>query len=285
MRRSLVIAISPLVGVTALALASACGIPSPSKSTTTGAETGDDAAPVATIADGDDDHEDDDADSARCDAQIAALAPFVTHPAGGCSVVLRLHHETLELLGYQSTCAPYGDTRLDESQARDLTQCCASAGTPLDPPDPANDDDDDQPWVFHATPDTPEELGAVAVVSTHIAALVFEATIARDGVGGIVHPDPWYEPSALGAGCGMVPMPEALRSHDLVEGGAIAEDRLSAVWGVVGSTAVPFAMAVVGEPRRAAVLRYPRRVDAFDPSTAEYVVVIEGGLPREPTPD
>jgi hypothetical protein len=278
MRRSMTIAMHALAHGSVLALA-ACGIPSPSMSSTTGAETGDDAGTS-------DDGDHGDTQTSHCEAEIAVLAPFVTHPEGGCSVVLRLHHETLALLGYQSTCAPYSDTRLDESQARALTHCCKSAGAPLDATTDQEPDDLD-PWVLYAMPAMSDDLGGVAVVSNHVAELSFEGTIARgsDGEGGIVHPDTWYEPNALGSGCGTVPIPEGLRSYDLVEGGAIAEDRLGEVWSVVGSTALLFAMSVVGEPQRAAVLRYPRRVDAFDPSTAEYVVVIEGGIPRDAIPD
>jgi hypothetical protein len=251
-----------------LLLATACGIPSPSNST--GTTTGETAAEEAGLDVGS--GEGGGIDPMQCEAEIAALAPFVTRTDGGCSVVVRVHHETRALLGYQSTCSALRDELLDESQARALTDCCAGAGTALDSLA------DQGLWVFHAAPGDAGEPGHVAIVSSNVGARIFEATIARaDGSGEIVVPEAWVEPDGLGETCGAVPMPE-LASWDLVEGGRVADDRLSAVWRVVGSTALPFAMGVVGEPRRAAVLRYPRRVDSFEPSTAEYLVVIEGGV-------
>lgn len=260
--------------MTAVTTATACGIPRPSQSSTTGAETGDvtdDAAPseVPDLGAGD----------PLCEAEIAALAPQVTQPGGGCSVVMRLDHETLDPIAFRSFCAPYEDTWIDEADARALTECCGSDGTLLSPPD------EQQLWVFHAMPS--DDLGRVAVVSSDAARRLLEATIAwGEGTGEIVFPadDAWLDPSALGSGCGAVPMPE-LRSHDLAAGGAITDDRLEDIWSVVGSTALPLAMSTVGQPKRALVLGYPRTMGPFDASTAEVVVVLEGGIPRNPPPN
>jgi subtilisin family serine protease len=250
-----------------LLLATACGVPSPSNTTTT---TGETAAEEAGLDVGSGDGGG--TDPMQCEAEVAALAPFVTRPDGGCSVVVRVHHETLALLGYQPTCSALRDEPLEESEARELTDCCASTGTALDSPA------DQGLWVFHAASGDAGEPGHVAIVSSNVGARIFEATIARgDGNGEIVFPEAWVEPDGLGESCGAVPMPE-LVSWDLVEGSRVADDRLREVWRVVGTTALPFAMGVVGEPRRAAVLRYARRVDSFEPSTAEYLVVIEGGI-------
>ena len=274
MRRSASIPIRPFaLGL----LLTACGAPSPSNTTTTTGETDADDASLDESTSGDDG---DGLEPMQCEADAAALAPFVTRPDGGCSVLVRVDHETLELLGYQPTCSALRDALLDEAQARELTDCCTSAGTALDSPE------DQGLWVFHAPPDDAEAPGHVAIVSSNVGARLFEASIVRgEGQGEIAFPETWIEPEGLGS-CGLVPMPE-LASWDLVEGGPVAEERLREVWDVVGSTALPFAMGVVGQPRQAAVLRYPRRLDAgaaFDPSTAEYVVIIEGGIDDEGNP-
>jgi len=275
---------------TALILTAGCGIPAPSESTTV---TGDTEVDVPTDGlDDDDDGEptigldtdgldtdglDTDGGDVLCQLEIAALTPLVTEPEGGCSVIVRLDHDTLEVLGYRSFCAPYRDLWLDEQAARDLTECCSMAGTVLNLPS------ETELWVFYVTPG---DFGDVAVVSNHVVQRVFEASIVWDGMGEIVFPGVWTEPGALGSDCGTTPMPDSLRSYDLVEGGTIAEDDLGEVWTVVGSSALPFAMNEQGRPLRAAVLRYPRTVGVFDPTTAEYVVVLEGGIPREdPTTD
>lgn len=258
-----------------------CGIPSPSNTTTTG-ETDDDGDDDGDgNADPDDDEDDDGGDDdglAPCSAAVAALTPFVTRPDGGCSVVLRVHHETLALLGYHATCAEAPAPTLDEAQARALTECCTSAGTALEPAAGSG------PWVLHAAPGTaPDELGGVAVVSRLVAERVLEATIGRgEDTGAIVFPESWVDDtSVLGEGCGTVAMPE-LVGQDLVEGGALAAERMEAVWGVAGTTALPLAMSVMSELQRVVVIRWPRRIDiddagAFEPSTAEYLVVLEGG--------
>jgi hypothetical protein len=257
-----------------LVLLAACGAPSlvNSSGTTTGETDAD------LDADDDDDGLEDDDGATACETEVAALIPSVTRPDGTCSVLVRVHHETLTLLGYQPMCAELPDDALDEPQARALTDCCASAGTALPPAD------DWAPWGFHAAP-TEDEPGHAAIVSSHVGARVFEATIGRGEVSGeIAFPEAWVEGTSLRPGCDPVPMPE-LASHDLVEGGGVADERLRGVWSVVGSTALPLAMGVAGEPLRATVLRWPRRVDEFDPTSAEYLVVIEIGATDGPAPE
>ena len=188
----------------------------------------------------------------------------MTQDEGGCSVVVRLDHDTLDLLGYHAHCAPYVDTFLDEDGARALTDCCSEGGTRL------NGNDDEYLWVFYVSPG---DFGDVAVVTNHIVRRVFEATIIWSGTGDIQFPGEWEEPAALGADCGMAEMP-ATATYDLVESGEIDAKTVAAVWDVVGSTALPFAMQTL---QRMAILRYPRSVGVFNPATAEYVVILEGG--------
>lgn len=282
MRRLLPISTHPFV--LGVLLTAACGVPSPANSTgtTTGETAAEEAGMDEASGDGNGIGEDEvGMNPMQCADEIAALAPFVSRPDGGCSVVVRVSHETLEPLGYQTTCSPTPDAPLDEMQARALTDCCKHAGTALDVPA------DQDLWVLYMAPPDPAHAGRVALVTSNVSARIFEASIGHGHApGDITFPDEWLEPAGLGLACGGVPMPP-LASWDLGNGGApLPEDRLRAVWDVVGSTAVPFAMSTVGEPRHAAVLLYPRRVDpagTFDPSAAEYLVVIEGGIGDQPT--
>jgi hypothetical protein len=247
----------------------ACGAPSLSNNTTTIGDTDAEEAGVDAGSEEDDGIATDD-DGVQCESEIAALIPLVAESEGGCSVLVRVHHETLMILGYQSTCTEPRDEALDEAQARALTECCASAGTAVETPEGMG------PWVFHAEP-AEGELGHAAIVSSHIGALVFEATIGRgEAPGDITFPEAWVEAQGLGESCGSTPELE-LSSYDLVEGGVVDDARLREVWSVVGSTALPIAMSVAGELQRVVVVRYPRTVSDFDASTAEYMVVIESG--------
>lgn len=265
----------------------ACGVPSPSNSTgtTTGETDAEEAGMDEASGDGNGlGDEEVGVDPTQCESEIAALAPFVSRPDGGCSVVVRVSDETLEPLGYQTTCSATPDAPLDETQARALSECCKHAGTALGSPA------DQDLWVLYMPPPDEQHVGRVSVVSSNVSARIFEGSIGRGHApGNITFPDDWIEPAGLGLACGEVPMPP-LASWDLANGGApLPEDRLREVWDVVGSTAIPFAMGVVGQPRHAAVLRYPRRLtkeaedEGFDPSTAEYVVVIEGGVGDDPS--
>lgn len=83
----------------------------------------------------------------------------MTQEEGGCSVIVRLDHDTLDLLGYHADCAPYVDTFLDEDGARALTDCCSEGGMRL------NSEDEEYLWVFHVPPG---DFGDVAVVTDHI---------------------------------------------------------------------------------------------------------------------
>ena len=207
--------------------------------------------------------------SVKCDASMGALAPDVTEEDGGCSVIVRLDHDTLDLVGYHAFCSPYVDTFLDEAGARAMTDCCTAGGMRLNPKD------DENLWVFYVPPG---DFGDTAVVTNHIVQRLFEATIIWDGAGDIQFPDDWDDPSALGSDCGAVEMPTMV-SYDLVEGGtAVDGDTIEAVWDVVGTTALPHAMQTLGDLTRVAILRYPRSVGVFDPTTAEYIVVLEGGI-------
>lgn len=267
MRRSVTISACPLALLPVLIVA--CGAPSLANNTTTTGET--DAMDVGVEAGSEeDDGIGTDDDGVRCEAEIAALIPLVGHADGGCSVLVRVHHETLMILGFQPTCTELPEAPLDEEQARALTECCASGGTAFEPPDEMG------PWVFHAEP-SDAALGHAAIVSSHVGELVFEASIGQgETPGDIVFPEAWVEAQDLGESCSATPELE-LSSYDLVEGGAIDDARLREVWSVVGSTALPLAMGAAGELQRVIVVRYPRTVDDFDASTAEYMLVIEAG--------
>ena len=270
-------------------LLAACGVPSPSNTTTTTGETDaaegqDEIGIEADEGSGDGNglteeggEGEDEGQPLDCDAEVDALVSTVTRSDGGCSVLVRVHHETRTILGYQPTCAAVPDEPLDEAQARALTECCGSTGTALAEPE------DGGPWVFWAAPGDGEP-GEVSVVSSHVGARIFEASVGQgSATGELSFPEVWAGPQGLGEGCSAVTTPDPV-SYDLVEGGSpLPAERAREVWGVVGSTALPLAMSTVGELRRIVVIRYPRTIDELDPSTAEFMVVIEAGVDEDGT--
>ncbi|HVI01694.1 MAG TPA: hypothetical protein VM869_23420, partial [Enhygromyxa sp.] len=93
----------------------------------------------------------------------------------------------------------------------------------------------------------------VTAVSNHLVVRTFEGTIVWDGAGEISYPSEWTTPLDWGFDCEAA-VPEA-QSYDLIVEPGAAIDAIELE----------------------AVLAYPRSVGAFDPSSAEYVVLLEAG--------
>jgi hypothetical protein len=67
-------------------------------------------------------------------------------------------------------------------------------------------------------------------------------------------------------------------AYDLVDGSTtIDPNTLDLVVAAVADTAVPAAMWQGGYVFETVVLRYPRSVGVFDPNSAEWVVLVNGG--------
>jgi hypothetical protein len=67
------------------------------------------------------------------------------------------------------------------------------------------------------------------------------------------------------------------RGWDLRDGSPLAATDVNEALLVIGDTAVPMAFASRGYVFHAAVLLYPRGVGGFDPATAEWIVMVNGG--------
>jgi hypothetical protein len=203
-----------------------------------------------------------------CEAATATLAAQLYAKIQAYSVVVRLDHDTLAPLGYAVVAGPYKS--LDESAARAeaTAQTGYGAGALLSGPNP------EDAWVFY---ESPGDFGGVGVVSARTGLSVLGGSIVWDGAGDLTWPKTWSPASDLASGC---PISGGLGTHrgfDLVTGDALASKDLDSALAVVATTAIPAAMWQGGYAFDAVVLRYPRTVGGFDPSTAEWIVILSGG--------
>ena len=84
-----------------------------------------------------------------------------------------------------------------------------------------------------------------------------------------------WDKSDLGSGCGPLTALAAVRGFNLV--GSEATPRFPAAADVVFATALPAAFSRWGSVLDVVILLYPRTLGAFNPSKAEYVVLLNGG--------
>jgi hypothetical protein len=207
----------------------------------------------------------------QCQTIIDTLAAEFAQPDGGCSVLVRFKFETFEPIEWTKYCAPYSDAKFTEEDARKRSECCGD-GTLLGAGEP------DQPFVFYSKP---EPEGGVTVVSNHLGERTFEATIkGMMGTGNISHPKDWKPADKLGSECAATP-PAAIGYDLSMDGAELDKKSLDAVLTAFADTAVVPALEQHGKIYRTLVLEWPQIAEPFDPAKAEYVVIVESGVPRE----
>ena len=126
-------------------------------------------------------------------------------------------------------------------------------------------------WVFLQEP---SDFGGVAAVSVRSGRTVFAGSIVWMGTGDILLPTTW-DASDLGGGCG--PPPHAFTARGFNLAGGETELRFAAAADVVVATALPAAFLQWGSLLDVVVLLYPRTLGVFDPTKAEYVVLLNAG--------
>jgi len=211
-----------------------------------------------------------DAGAASDCAAIAASIARQTQLLGTCTAVVRLDYASLKILGHAFVCGRYAAT--DEATARRTAS--ADVAFPYSSPvgegnllsGPSSRDQ----WVFLVPP---SDFGGVAAVSVHSGLTVFAGSIVWMGTGSILLPATW-ETSDLGPGCGL-PGGWSSRGFNLASGEA--PDRMGDAANVVLGTALPAGFQRWGSVLDVVVLLYPRTLGAFDPTAAEYIVLVNAG--------
>ncbi|MBZ0121321.1 MAG: hypothetical protein K8H88_30270 [Sandaracinaceae bacterium] len=207
--------------------------------------------------------------SSSCDNQIDDLATLLNIGGRACTVVVRLDYTTRDILGYHVVCGSYAS--VDEPAARSAAQSATGfggAGAMLNEPSPSDD------YVFY---ESPGDFGGAAAVSARTGQAVFGGGIVWLGHGDITHPTTWRPAAELGSGCDPSGGITTRRGWDLRGGTALSAADVDAAVSVVLGTAVPAALWRGGYVFDSVVLLYPRGVGAFDPSTAEWIVLVNGG--------
>jgi hypothetical protein len=205
-----------------------------------------------------------------CASEIAALQKEIYKtPAQSCTAVVRLDHDTLALKGFELICGKYA--KVTEAQARATAYTDSGYGQGGKMVNAANPADE---YVFY---EAPGDFGGCASVSARTGLTVFGASIIWMGTGKITYPKTWRAASQLGSNCPAAGGIPKSQGYDLVQGGALQKADVDKAVAVVLKTAVPAAFWKGGYVFDAVVLRYPRSVGAFDPTTAEWIVLVNGG--------
>jgi hypothetical protein len=203
-----------------------------------------------------------------CEAEIAAIAQEA-QIVGSCSAVVRLDYLTRRILDWQLTCGKYARVTEEAARERAGADTGHGGGRMLSAAEPQD------LYVFY---ESPGDFGGASVVSARTGLSLFGGGIVWDGRGDITYPASWRGLASLGSGCRRFEGEIAASGYDLAAGSAeLAPADIEAALEVVRTTAVLEGMATSGYVFDAAVILYPRSVGVFDPTTAEWIVVVNGG--------
>jgi len=202
-----------------------------------------------------------------CDAQAAAIAAETTI-VGACSAVVRLDYDTLAILGWQLGCAKYSQVTEETAREQAKADTGYGGGRALNPADPSD------LFVFY---ESPGDFGGAGIVSARTGQSVFGGSIVWLGTGEITYPKEWRGSASLGVDCARFEGEVPARGYDLAAGTAgLQEAEIQAALDVVRETALFEGLQSSGYIFDAVVVLYPRSVGSFDPSTAEWIVVVNG---------
>jgi hypothetical protein len=206
--------------------------------------------------------------AADCEEEIAAIASD-TQIVGSCGAVVRLDYLSRRILGWQLLCGKYSQVTEESAREQAKTDTGFGEGRMLNPAQP------EDAYVFYQAPG---DFGGAGVVSARTGLSLFGGGIVWDGAGDITHPKEWRSAATLGGDCERFPGDIPARGYDLVAGGAeVAAADIEATLEVVRRTALLEGMATSGYVFDAVVILYPRSVGAFNPLTAEWIVIVNGG--------
>jgi hypothetical protein len=204
-----------------------------------------------------------------CASATDAIATEITKAIGSCTFVVRLGYGSYHPLAWDMACGPYA--QVDEAKARTIANEATGfglAGTLIG--------DGSDLFVFY---ESPGDFGGVAAVNAATGLPAFGGGIIWSGAGMISYPKSWRDVAGLGYPCeGAISDAPTAAGYDLVGGGkALDQAETDIATKVVWSTAIGRAIEKTHYVFDASVLLYPRTVGAFDPSTAEYVVLVTTG--------
>ncbi len=204
-----------------------------------------------------------------CSGAVTALAAELYESTQACSVTVRLDYTSKEVKGYQVFCGAY--SAVSDSDAAATATGDSGYGT-----DDAmlNESAPEDAYVFYRAPG---DFGGVGAVSSDTGLSVFGGSIIWSGSGEISYPSQWRAAADLESGCDASGGIDSRRGWDLRNGVALDSGDVDSAVAVVLGTAIPAAFWKGGYVFNATVLLYPPTVGAFDPTPAEWVVIVNGG--------
>ena len=201
--------------------------------------------------------------SAAIDAEVGIV--------GACVTAVRLDYQSLTILGFQIFCGPIAHP--DEPTARATAQADAGYGSSAELLGGPQSPDE---WVFWQDA---LDFGGTGVVGAAQGLTVFGGSTVWMGAGDITYPADWRPAAELGPGC--VPMVNALppeaRGFDLGTGLALGAEQVGAAMDQTWLSALPDGLWANSYVFPSMVLLYPRTTGAFDPATAEWIVLLNSG--------
>lgn len=224
----------------------------------------------------------------ECDALAAALV-HETPASGACTALVRLDFNSLEILGHTFVCGPYATTDIDSARA---VSDAALSGSPSAGPDPSvSGQAPVDEFVFESTIG---DLGHASGVSAQSGLLLFTARLdsyplmkapidVGSPSGDFDATKPWST-TDLGSDCTTATMPP-WRGVDLRATGTTAPQFEQAA-NVVLASALPESFARWGSLQDVLVVAFPGQGPTAGPrasgppSSAEYIVLLNGGSPR-----
>ena len=208
-----------------------------------------------------------------CEQQIQDLADILRglFTSTVWTVTVRLDHNTFNPIGYAVIGGTPGTVSEEDARTAANEDTGFGSGAMLNPADP-ND-----AYVFFSAPG---DFGGASAVDALTGKTVFGGSIIWMGTGEINHPTDWRGADELALGCPSDREISGSNHYDLVSGVPLSAEDAAAAIDALKNTALPAAMARVEGMygNRVVVIRYPRTVGAFDPSTAEWIILLKGHM-------
>jgi hypothetical protein len=194
---------------------------------------------------------------------VAAELQQIGQGSGTCSAVVRLDYLSRELLAYAFACGSYASTSEATARAAAEADTGYGQGKLLSGPAPKDE------WVFYSSP---SDFGGVSAVSARSGQTLFGGSIVWSGTGNVSYPEVWKTTDIVD-GCGSASF-QSIHGFDLRDGSALSGTEAVKAVTVVFSSALGYALSHWGIIAEVVVLLYPRTVGDFDPTTAEWVVIV-----------
>jgi len=200
-----------------------------------------------------------------CESAKVSLAAEFFAELGSCTVTARFRYQDQEFIGYRVFCSSYDF--VDQSTARQVAVADNEQGTySIYLPSTES---------MHLWYSSPSDIGKVAAVASYTGKSVFGGSIIWDGMGSITLPvGSWRSPGSAGVDCEFLAPINTIKGIDLRDGNELEASTFNAIIEAIKATAIPAAMWSGGYVEDAVVLLYPRSVGIFDPTTAEYVLLL-----------